>query len=281
MPISTPDFLVQTYANDKDHFQHVLECLFIPAVKKIGLNPIRPIAKGADVIHAEIIQNLEKADIVLCDMSFLNANVFFELGIRTAIGKPVCVVKDDATPKIPFDMTVVNCQEYASSLPAWALDKEIEKLAEHLKSCLERSAGQNMLWKYFSLSQRAQLTPSKSKDETHDRLAMLSAQVEGLSRKLDNVRQPNSVYPPPIPDGREVMTEQMAILKERRSQLTERLAKFAAGKSFHITRSSGRLFDNTVQVSIEGQPDETAISEMRTIAAALGYELYFVLPQHK
>jgi hypothetical protein len=145
MPISTPDFLVPTYANDKDYFQHVLECLFIPAVKKVGLNPIPPIAKGADIIHAGIIQNLEKADIVLCDMSSLNANVFFELGIRTAIGKPVCVVKDEATPTVPFDMTVVNYLTYASALPPWTLDKEVEKLAAHLKSSLDLSAGENLL----------------------------------------------------------------------------------------------------------------------------------------
>jgi hypothetical protein len=50
---------------------------------------------------------------------------------------------------------------------------------------VERSAGENQLWKYFSLSQRAQLVHSKPSDETLDRLAMLSQQMDGLSKKID------------------------------------------------------------------------------------------------
>jgi len=90
MPVTTPEHSIAAYGGDKDHFKHVLECLFIPAVEKAGLKPIPPIAKGADVIHAGIVQNLEKTDIVLCDMSSLNANVFFELGITNG-GQQACV----------------------------------------------------------------------------------------------------------------------------------------------------------------------------------------------
>ncbi len=104
MPITTPELFVPLYSGDKLHFHHVLEHLFIPALEKNKFNPIRPIAEGSDVIHAEIIKNLEKADLVLCDASCLNPNVFYELGIRTALDKPVCIVKDEITQKIPFDI---------------------------------------------------------------------------------------------------------------------------------------------------------------------------------
>ena len=106
------------YSNDADHFRHVLDHLFIPALEKIKMNPIRPIAEGSDLIHAEIIKNLEKADLVLCDASCLNPNVFYELGIRTALDKPVAIVRDDMTPKIPFDTTIINHHTYESALRA-------------------------------------------------------------------------------------------------------------------------------------------------------------------
>jgi ribosomal protein L7/L12 len=183
MPISTPESMLPLYRDDKDHFQHVLECLFIPAIEKAGLKPIAPIAKGADVIHAEIIRNLESAELVLCDMSSLNANVFFELGIRTALAKPVCVLKDDATARVPFDMTVVNYHTYQSGLHPWALAKEIDAITEHIRQTRERSQGTNMLWRYFSMNQRAEL--SISKDPTGERLALMMAQMEGLSKKID------------------------------------------------------------------------------------------------
>lgn len=76
MPISTPESLTSTCANDNDHFSHVVDDLFRPAIEKAGLVAIPPIAESADLIYAEIIKNLEQADLVLCDMSTLNPNVF-------------------------------------------------------------------------------------------------------------------------------------------------------------------------------------------------------------
>ena len=63
--------------------------------------------------------------MVLCDISSLTANVFFELGIRTALNKPVCVVKDELTTRIPFDTGIINHHTYSSSLSAWTLDKDM------------------------------------------------------------------------------------------------------------------------------------------------------------
>lgn len=182
MPISTPD--PSLYHGDVDHFQHVLDHLFIPAVKAAGMAPIPPLAQGADVIQAEIIKHLETADLVLCDISTLNANVFFELGIRTALNKPMCIVRDEHTPRIPFDTTIVNHHTYNSTLHAWHLDGEMNALRDHLTASLERSDGKNGLWKYFGLTKRAE--PSGVTQDTDDRLALLSAQVESLIRERTN-----------------------------------------------------------------------------------------------
>lgn len=83
MPVSVPESLIET-CNDPDHFTHVFQYLFKPALEKTGYEVIPPAATGADIIHASIIKNLEEADLVLCDISTLNPNVFFELGIRTS-----------------------------------------------------------------------------------------------------------------------------------------------------------------------------------------------------
>ena len=80
MPITTPEATVPRYGGDADHFEHVLDHLFVPAVERAGYEPIPPIAEGSDLIHARIITNLDEADLVLCDMSCLNPNVFLSLG---------------------------------------------------------------------------------------------------------------------------------------------------------------------------------------------------------
>jgi hypothetical protein len=156
MPISTPPEFIRVYRGDVDHFKHVLECLIIPAVQKAGYKPITPIATGSDLIHAEIIKNLENSDLVLCDMSCLNPNVFFEFGIRTSLNKPICVIKDDQTEKIPFDIAMLNHFIYRSSLDTWGIEEEIKNLSEHIMTSAEKCNGENQLWKYFGFKNIAQ-----------------------------------------------------------------------------------------------------------------------------
>ena len=44
MPVTTPSDMISTYNGDKDHFKHVMEALFVPAIKEAGFEPIQPIA---------------------------------------------------------------------------------------------------------------------------------------------------------------------------------------------------------------------------------------------
>ena len=155
MPVSTPKGVVDQYGGDSDHFTHVLDHLFSPVIESVGFTPVLPKATGADLIQAGIIKQLEEADLVLCDMSTLNANVFFELGIRTALDRPVCLVKDEKTGGVPFDTGVINHHVYDSSLSAWVLDREKAALANHLLASFNRSERQNTLWKYFGVTTRA------------------------------------------------------------------------------------------------------------------------------
>jgi len=124
---------------DEDHFYHVLDYLLIPSIKKAGFEPILPKTKGSEIIHGEIIRNIELADFVLCDISVLNPNVFFELGIRTSLNKPVCIIKDDLTEKVPFDTSIINNHTYLSALNPWTLDDQIDDLANHIKDSFENA----------------------------------------------------------------------------------------------------------------------------------------------
>ena len=178
MPISTPDDLLNNYSNDKDHFHHVLEHLLIPSIEKVDLKPISPKTTGSELIHSEIIKNIEIADLVLCDMSTLNPNVFFELGIRTALNKPVCLIKDDVTPKIPFDAAIINHHEYLSALSPWTLENEISQLVNHIEESQKRNDDINSLWKYFSLSSTAH--PAELEEGIEGKIDFLTIQIEAL-----------------------------------------------------------------------------------------------------
>lgn len=183
MPITTPPHFRDQYRDGEDHFEHVLECLFVPGVEKAGYEAIRPAAEGSDVIHAEIIRNLEEADMVLCDISCLNANVFFELGVRTSLNKPVCLVRDGLTPKIPFDTGVLNHAPYKESLETWEIAHEIESIAKHLKKAGTRSKGANTLWQVFGMKTKAE--PYENDDGPESKLDYLTMRLEDIAVAIE------------------------------------------------------------------------------------------------
>lgn len=81
MPITTRKEQSEAYG-DTQHWRHVMDHLFVPAIEKAGFEPKLPMSTGTEMIHAEIVKNLETCDLVLVDLSSLNPNVFFELGVR-------------------------------------------------------------------------------------------------------------------------------------------------------------------------------------------------------
>lgn len=192
MPISTLDIYADRY-NDPEHFSHVLDYLFIPALEAAGYETVPPTVTGSDLIHAEIISNLETCDLVLCDISTLNPNVFFELGIRTSLDRPAALVRDNFTVQIPFDTGSINTHTYDASLRPWKLHSEVVALTLHIQQVAAKSGDRNALWRYFGLTQRA--SPAEISNPTEAKLDLLIDQVNRLAKRSDIV--PN---PPPLFD---------------------------------------------------------------------------------
>jgi hypothetical protein len=194
MPITTPAHHVERYGGDGDHFLHVLEHLFTPALEEAGYEAISPVASGSDLIQAEIIRNLDEADLALCDMTTLNANVFFELGIRTALNRPVATVRDAFTTRIPFDNSMVNCFEYRWQMDTWVVKEEIPRLAAHIRACVERGGETNTLWKRLGIEATAQVGSAGT--TTDDKLDFVIRQLEEM-RPQRSVVMPGMAPPPP------------------------------------------------------------------------------------
>lgn len=189
-PIATPPERIALYRNDPDHCKHVIEHLLVPAVEKAGLQAIAPSAKGAELIHAEIVSKLQDASLVLCDMSGLNPNVFFELGIRTAMNKSVCIIRDETTERTPFDMAPINNHTYSSDLSPWIVPKEIESLSAHIKQSI--GATDNALWKYFGLRIKAESAEQPPGPE--GKLDLLVSEVDALRKQLQEASRDQDLF---------------------------------------------------------------------------------------
>ena len=192
MPISTPSEHLKNYSDDIDHFQHVLENLFIPAIESADFKPIKPNIDGSDNIQAEIIHNLESADLVLCDMSTQNPNVFFELGIRTSLNKPVCLVKDNFTTKIPFDTSTIHTNTYNSRLDVWLVKREVPNLTDHIKKSLTNSDNVNSLWKYFGFRNTAK--PSENSGDMNFMFNLIIDKLNSFDESINYLQIKNGYY---------------------------------------------------------------------------------------
>jgi nucleoside 2-deoxyribosyltransferase len=51
----------------------------------------------------DILESIRKADVVLADLTGKNANVFYEVGICHALGKPVLLLAQ-SIEDVPFDL---------------------------------------------------------------------------------------------------------------------------------------------------------------------------------
>lgn len=186
MPITTLEHDVARYSGDADHWVHVRETLFVRAVERAGFAPIRPIASGSHMIHAEIIKHLERADMVLCDLSSHNPNVFFELGVRTSLDKPIALVRDEHTD-LPFDTSGINTHRYASTLLSWEIDDQVEALTEHLHGAVDSCAGRNPMWRHFGLTITAE-QPDTGSSASEAKLELIFDMVTDLRSKVGHGR---------------------------------------------------------------------------------------------
>jgi hypothetical protein len=103
----------------KHPFDSYFSEIFRPALESAGyaveraddLYVSRPIMLDAQ-------ESILRADLLLCEMTGRNPNVFYELGLAHAIGKPVILVSRD-DDDIPFDLRHLRVLTYEPELPRW------------------------------------------------------------------------------------------------------------------------------------------------------------------
>ncbi len=105
-------------------FDSVYRDLFKPALEAAGLQPFRADeeATAGDILK-DMFAELVTADFVLADISILNANVFYELGIRHAIGPRGVICLHAGWSDRPFDVAPMRTFKYDGKLFRVGLDR--------------------------------------------------------------------------------------------------------------------------------------------------------------
>jgi hypothetical protein len=128
-------------------FDELYARILRPAIERAGCEAFRADAEpGAGDIRTDMLFELVTADAVVADISILNANVFYELGVRHGVApRGVFLLHGGWMPR-PFDVAPDRTFNYdggllAPSVPrdgAWAdrVRAEAERLGERLEAAL-------------------------------------------------------------------------------------------------------------------------------------------------
>jgi len=127
----------EKYSEDPDHWNNVYIGLIKPALDKLEFISIRDdMDLGSRSIIGDIFNKIESADLILCDLSSHNPNVFLELGWALRSDKPYVLIKDDKTD-YNFDLNQQFTFTYDSKLRPKTLQEEIQKLSNIIKETYE------------------------------------------------------------------------------------------------------------------------------------------------
>jgi putative methionine-R-sulfoxide reductase with GAF domain len=119
----------------REPFNKYYRTIIRPAIEDINLLSLRvDEIYGPTSISEDIWDNINRAKVVIAELSTRNPNVMYELGLSHGVGKPV-IMMSQSIDDIPFDLRHLRCILYDTTEPEWASLLR-NNLTESIKSVL-------------------------------------------------------------------------------------------------------------------------------------------------
>ena len=118
-------------------FDDVYKYFIKPTVESLGLTCIRcDEIEGAGWVHRKMFESIYAADVAFVDITSLNPNVFYELGVRHAVADSVTVLLRRKGTEIPFNIKGFQVIEYDKD-SFESVEKARKKIAESIQTGLK------------------------------------------------------------------------------------------------------------------------------------------------
>lgn len=123
------------------NFDKVYRVIIQRAISNVGMQPIRADeTEGSRVVHADMFKDLRDRPVVLVDLSLLNPNVLYELGIRHVMSPTgtVLMANEETVKKLPFDIALSRtiAYRYDGEYLDW---DEVERVIPQLQAAIEEA----------------------------------------------------------------------------------------------------------------------------------------------
>lgn len=171
-------------------FDDVYERCIKPAVEAVDLDVIRADEETlGGIIHKPMYERLLLAEIVIADLTFANANVLYELGIRHAARPRSTILIYAKTSQLPFDVLPVRAISYLleedGTVSAAAASNLRSTLAERLDEAKESESVDSPLFQLLDGYPGVTL-PHEVTEAFRDRVKYVSELTEEM-RELQSV----------------------------------------------------------------------------------------------
>jgi len=127
--------------NRNYNFDKVYRVIIQRAISNVKMQPLRADeTEGSRIIHADMFKDLRDRPVVLVDLSLLNANVLYELGIRHVMSPTgtVLMANEETVKKLPFDIALSRTISYRYDGEYLDWD-EVERVIPQLQAALEEA----------------------------------------------------------------------------------------------------------------------------------------------
>jgi O-acetyl-ADP-ribose deacetylase (regulator of RNase III) len=141
MPTTRTCFVIMPYGkkpvpatNKKIDFDEVYSAFIKPAVESLDIDCYRSDeVDEAGAIHPKMYRQIYESDLAVADITLLNPNVFYELGVRHALAKSITILIRRSGTTLPFDIQ----SEYVCEYDPKDWPAAIEKLGKFIGNVLK------------------------------------------------------------------------------------------------------------------------------------------------
>jgi len=170
------------------------------------------------MINDRVIYDILNADLVVADLTFLNANAFYELGIRHSAEKPVINFAQAGT-QLPFD--TFGYRAVMEDITSW---EGIESARQQIREQAKATEAQGYKVSNPITQAGASFEMRGSKDSRDQVLAEIATRLDKMERRRERTRDmPDVVAVPWIPPDKSISDEDIS--RDRAIEMTRALLK--------------------------------------------------------
>lgn len=173
----------------------LLNSVIRPVVENLGFKCIPPHEiTDTGAISKRIINEIVDDDLVIANLTGLNPNVMYEVGIRHSVAKPIVTLSEEGTP-LPFDISDQRNIFYKDSL--FGFGKVTKQLDEFLTNVKNKTEDRDN--PVCNATQRVIFNPGDNNVPIEDFLKQMANDISSLKADISNLKGSyQSVFSEPV-----------------------------------------------------------------------------------